>query len=168
VKRVVFVPLFLFVAACADNAVLEIEMTFPRAPAGATQYAYVQSRSADTIDFSGDWAGADAPEGFLLSSTDTTTQHVSFVTSGAAITRQLGIRVRFCSDRVCGAIADTHAEEAQFVVERAFYRGHRTELPLTATPGAPVQTFTKCQVRGCTSGTPTSYCYDTTHLHFCE
>lgn len=167
-RRALLLPLALCLAACADNAILEVELDLPAAT-GTQMFAYVQSRSADTIDFGTEWAGADAPEGFLLTSGGSV-QHVSFVTSGPAMTRQLGIRVRFCSDRVCGAIADTTAPEAQFVIERAFYRGHRTTLRLTVVPTAMPTThttITKCDVAGCTTGTATSYCY-ADGRHFCE
>jgi hypothetical protein len=165
VKRFALVPFFLLVAACADNAILEVTFTLP---AGAGSFAYVQSRSADTIDFDGDWAGADAPDGFALTTT-TSPQTVSFVTSGAAMTRPLGIRVRICSDHVCGAIADTNAPEAHFVIERAFYRGKRTRLALVAMPmpTPPLTTIHKCDVPGCTTGSATSYCY-ADGRHFCE
>lgn len=158
----------LSLASCADNAILELELDLPAASGAGPTYAYVQSRSADTITFDGDWAGADAPEGFLLTSS-TSVQHVSFVTSGAAMTRPLGVRVRFCSDRVCGAIADTTAPEARFVITRAFYRGQRTTLTLTPMPSATPATTTvgKCEVAGCTTGTATSYCY-ADGRHFCE
>jgi hypothetical protein len=169
VKRVGVIALGLCLAACADNAILELELDLPATPAGmGPTYAYVQSRSADTITFDGDWAGADAPEGFLLGSS-ATVQHVSFVTSGGAITRPLGVRVRFCSDRVCGAIADIHAQEARYVIDRAFYRGQRTSYTISPVPSATPATteVTKCEVAGCTTGTATSYCY-TGGRHFCE
>ena len=93
-RRALLPALALCLAACADNAIFEIELDLPAAPPGTTQFAYVQSRSADTIDFDGDWAGADAQEGFLLTSTGSV-QHVSFVTSnGAAMTRPLCLRYR--------------------------------------------------------------------------
>ncbi len=169
-RRALLLPLALCLAACADNAILEVELDLPMAATSAPQYAYVQSRSAAAIDFDGDWAGADAPEGFLLTSASSM-QNVSFVTSnGATMTQPLGIRVRFCSDRVCGAIADTHAQEAHFVITRAFYRGKRTNVRLTVTPSATPTTTTidRCHVAGCTTGTATSYCYGDMGAHFCE
>jgi hypothetical protein len=167
-RRALLLPFALCLAACADNAIFELELDLPAAT-GTQMYAYVQSRSADAITFDGDWAGADAPEGFLLTASPSV-QHVSFVTTGAAMTRRLGVRVRFCSDRVCGAISDTNAPEADFDIQRAFYRGKRTTLRVTVTPTptpAPVTTVMKCEVAGCTTGTATSYCY-ADGRHFCE
>lgn len=158
----------LGLSACADNAVLEVTLELPARTGGAPVYAFVQSRSDDMPTFDGSWAGADASEGFPLGTTPTT-QHVSFVASGAAIPRKLGIRVRFCADRACGAIADVNAQEAHFIIDRAFYRGQRTSLVLPAMPSATptTTTFTKCQVAGCTMGTTTTYCF-ATGRHFCE
>lgn len=167
-RRAAAAALALLVAGCADNAILEVDLELPATSASTPRYAFVQSLSASTIDFGGAWAGADATEGFLLTSAPST-QHVSFVTDGDAIGRPLGIRVRFCTDRVCGALADVDAPEARYVVDRAFYRGQRTRLTLSPVPEtAPTTTeIGKCEVRGCSNGAAATYCF-ADGRHFCE
>lgn len=159
----------LVLVGCADNAILEVDLELPAATAGTPpRYAFVQSLSASTISFEGAWAGADAGDGFLLGAAPTT-QHVSFVAEGDTIGRPLGLRVRFCADRVCGALADVDAPEARYVIARAFYRGQRTRLTLTPVPStSPVTTeIDRCAVRGCSNGAAATYCF-ADGRHFCE
>lgn len=157
--------------SCADNAILEIELDLPASPSATPTYAFVQTRSADTVDFSVAWGGADAPDGFLLGAAPVV-QHVSVVASDASMSRPIGVRVRFCADRVCGSLSpdDSRAPEVRYVITRAFYRGHRTRVTLVPSMPSTTPTTTtiaKCEVAGCTSGTTANYCYGDGR-HFCE
>lgn len=167
--------LALALVGCAENAVLEVELTLPAQPAtGAPLFAYVQARSAVVVSFEEAWAGTDAVEGRALED-GVSALPFSVVAGGASFARQLGIRVRFCASRDCTGLGDDRAPEVRYRVERAFYQGQRTRLALVIDPvppappatGAPIDEIDKCEVEGCTSGSTSTYCFMNGH-HFCE
>jgi hypothetical protein len=173
VTRFLAVALVVLLSACAENAVLEVELTLPAQPTGAPLFAYVQVRSADVVSFDEAWAGTDAVEGRALEDMESVLPF-SVVAGGASFTRQLGVRVRFCVSRDCTGLGDDRAPEVRYRLERAFYQGQRTRIALMIdtlpppTPPAPaIMEIDKCSVEGCAMGSTTTYCFLNGH-HFCE
>ncbi len=175
IRRLSQLALALVLTGCAENAVLEVELTLPAQPAtGAPLFAYVQARSADVVSFDEAWAGTDAIDGRALE-TAVSMLPFSVVAGGASFTRQLGVRIRFCASRDCTGLGDDRAPEVRYRIQRAFYQGHRTRVALVidAVPappppiGAPITDIDKCDVEGCTTGTTSTYCFMNGH-HFCE
>jgi hypothetical protein len=173
VRAACSVVLALALVGCAENAVLEVELTLPAQPStGDPLFAYVQARSADVVSFDEAWAGTDAVEGRALDTT-VSTLPFSVVAGGASFTRQLGIRVRFCVTSDCTGLHDDQAPEVRYRIERAFYQGRRTRLSRVIAPVppsgvvAPIVEIDKCDVEGCTSGSTSTYCFMNGH-HFCE
>jgi hypothetical protein len=172
--------LALVLGGCAENAVLEVELTLPAQPAAPSPplFAYVQARSADVVSFDEAWAGTDAVEGRALEDEETALPF-SIVAGGASFARELGIRIRFCRSPDCTAVGDDRAPEARYRIERAFYQGQRTRLSLPNDPavdplppvppatGAVITEIDKCDIEGCTIGTSSMYCYLNGN-HFCE
>ncbi len=154
---------------CAQNAILELTLDLPAQPTGAPLLVQVQARTAERVDFDESWAGTEPVSGLALAD-DPSTRTVSIV-GGEDLTRELGIRIRFCREAECTGLGDDRAPEARFLVERAFYLGHRTRLRLEIpeVPSAPPSptTIARCRVEGCLAGTTSTYC-SLDGRHFCD
>ena len=162
----------LAASGCAQNAVLEVELSMPANPAGEPpRFAYVQAQSSDTVSFDETWAGRDLL-GVPLGS-EPTTDAISLVTDDAAVMpRAIGLRVRFCVTEDCTGLGDDRAPEARFRIERGFYQGRFTRLELVIdalpVPGTPTRRdLGRCEVEGCTVGSTSDFC-TTSGAHFCE
>ena len=167
-------------AACADeNAVLELYVELPAAPAGGPQHALIQARRADAFAFEvTDWIDTD-DLGTVPLAAEASVDHVSIETLGDD-DFDLNVRIRWCESVGCSDPADdpTRALTTCLRLEHPFYLGERTEHRVTglsiagASPGACPETSVtvveRCAIRGCAAGDPSpDYCRaDGTHL--CE
>jgi len=154
---------------CAQNAILELTLELPAQPTGAPLLVQVQARTAETVDFAESWAGTEPVSGLGLAD-EPSTRTVSIV-GGDDLTRELGIRVRFCREAECTGLGDDRAPETQVLVERAFYLGHRTrlrlEIPEVPGPSPVPMRVERCRVEGCLAGTTSTYC-SLDGRHFCD
>lgn len=170
----------LLVAACGEpNAVLELYVTLPPAPATGPSHVLVQARRADAFAFEvADWldtADLDTvplgPEGQV--------DHISIESIGED-DFDLNVRIRWCQSVGCSDPADDPTRVLTSCIRLAhpFYLGHRTEYRIEdlaiadasmgACPDAAVIEVDRCAIRGCAGGDPSpTYCrMDDSHL--CE
>ena len=128
--------------SCADNAILEIELDLPANTSGSPTYAFVQTRSADTIDFSVGWGGSDAPDGFLHAE-PTHPAAIAFVESGGDESASLwwrspippGRGLGFSgAARVAGAVAAGRTQHEAFVAAATLER-HADNAAASAVGG---------------------------------
>jgi hypothetical protein len=167
---------------CARNAILELELELPPAPAGQVVFAVVEARTDASFDapFTG-----EPLDGFPLAPSCTRgdtpppcgdrmldpscSAVVSVIGDGDDGARPLHVRVRFCQDPSCAAPADGSAPEHRASIERAFYTGRYTQARtcIDALPVEPsLDTIERCEVR-CRDGNAARHCrLDGTH--FCE
>lgn len=170
-------PILVVVAAtlagCADNAIAELTLDLP-VRSGEVRWAYVQARSG-TRDFDDEWAGDDPLAGLALEDSRRTVVVSVEADDGEELDRPLLVKIRYCRSPRCDDPTDGGAQQVRITVERAFYRGHFTEIRLPEglpavcdPPCAPTTyTVTKCEVKGCRQGVTTRYC-DDEGRHYCE
>lgn len=168
--------------ACAQNAVLELELELPQSPAAATtRYAVVRVVTGD-VPFDEEWQGEPQLPPFALDPGAKTVQRVSLDGSSDVEAAKVRVKVRFCRDPNCAAIGDDVAPEVRLQLARAFYAGKRTsyawsipcvpnvagqtDAPTCATAQRAELDVAKCDVAGCRSGVARSYCVG--DKHFCE
>ena len=174
-----WVPLLaLALLGCGRNAIFELELELPEAPAGAPLYAVVVAGlegdepgpALDGIPLQPGCGRAEPPPPCALRTLDPAcSEVVSVVSDTAPVDRPLAIRIRFCDDPGC--VDDAAPPEHRVRVERAFYEGRYTQgrvcvdaVPAEAAPEP--ERIERCEVR-CREGTAAMSCrLDGTH--FCE
>ena len=152
---------------CAENAILELEVTVPTAAAAgypdATQ-VILGFQSSTATDPSALSARPAEQRTIDLPTADAAIQPIAVEASGLELEQALFVSVRYCAVP-CGEVPPLWIR-----YERAFYLGeyteHRVALPVAGDDVLDVGT---CEVRGCFPGTPTTtgFCYDGTERHFC-
>lgn len=164
--------LALVTTACARNAALEVELTLPPQPAGATRYAVVQFES-EPRSFEADWRGANDYPGTLLT---TEAQTVSYSVLSEEPSTVVQVKVLFCTTPDCSAIEDApdRAPGLWYRLERSLYVGERTRWRATidAVPPDPptdAAEIDKCEIEGCirAGATDTTFCR-LSGDHYCE
>ncbi len=163
-----------------ENAVLELYLTLPPAPAGGPGYALVQARRADEVSFAvPDWLDSNDLPAVALTNAEHV-DHVSIETVGVD-DFDLDVRVRWCESVGCSDPADDPSMGPQtcLTLQHPFYLGHRTSYhtdPLSIAdasmgpcPPADVMQVDHCAIEGCAavpdSSTHPSFCrMDGTHL----
>jgi len=113
----------LLAGGCAQNAILELQIELPPAPAGSSaRFAYVQVASPNSgFDFGVDWGD----EGFTVPLTDSS-QWTCVSVVGASPEVDVNARVRFCQEERCLDVADGNAPESRIFVQDPLYIGRRT------------------------------------------
>ena len=173
-RGVVFSSLLCLLAGgCARNAVFEIDLTVPAAPAGTPRFVVVDVESGD-VAFEDDWrsgARTGTPLGEMPQ-----TLHYSVVSENPETVVQM--KVQFCVSANCSALEDAPDRVATvgYRFERVFYVGQRTrwrtELDFDAATAGGTATPTevdRCDIEGCIEGSgDTSFCRLTTGEHYCE
>ncbi len=172
--------LCLTLAGCADNALLEVELTLPPATA-CERFARVEAISvppSQAVEFTADWGAGAQVVAAPLGAPDARTA-VSLEASGDKIERTVLIRARLCAQPACdgpvadGCSGDAFARALFVAVERGFYAGEYTQIAidLAAAKASPQQSdvvvFGRCDVAGCAQGAAASYCFEGGQ-HFCE
>ncbi len=165
--------LLMGLSGCADNAILELDVTLPANPNPDTPlYAQVLARSSRLQTFEDDWLLFDSFDGFQLEE-ESQLRVISIVADPVDYDSNVLLRVLFCTEPRCTGIGDDNAGERRMVIERPFYSGQRTRADwtvgdVTDSVVEVPEVISVCQVRGCRSGDLTSYCYDGTEDHFCS
>lgn len=117
----------VLLTACAENAVLEIQLTHPPAPAddtGIPWYALVGVRAGDG-DVSTDYRGSGGVSGTLLDTADFTTDCISVNTRDPD--QELDVVVEYCRNAACTHPLDPARPPSRaFHIDTPFYRGQRT------------------------------------------
>jgi len=161
----------LTIAACADNAILEVELDLPPRPSTTPLYAFVQARAADKFPLPDPWGGSDL--GAVELGDARYVDSISLLTSETNV--DVNIKVRFCEDPRCTSIPDDNAPECWFHLEHPFYVGKRTfwsarvaAIPMDGDAHHRTEVLVdRCQIRGCVEGDLSDYCrVDGRHL--CE
>ncbi len=159
----------LLSSGCAQNAILEITIDMPAADPLRPNLV-VQALSGEA-DFSNDWPQSQLT-GIPLDTTEANLVEVGIEGSGDDLLRELNVRLRFCEDPECHAIADGDPPEVWLTFERAFYQAEYTSYevslmpPPTMAPSSPT-VIGKCAVFGCVEGSSeTGYCIG--DVHHCE
>lgn len=157
--------LALFLAGCAGNAVLELEVVLPAADACGVALG-LEARISTACLFEQDWFDGDAA--VLAIEEGVTAHQISLVAEGADVDRTLCLRARGCPDASACPLADVTAGRATNVeIPRAFYRGHYTRYSLLIDPCvAQTLTIDRCDIEGCAELPRETYCADGRHL--CE
>jgi hypothetical protein len=157
--------------ACAQNAVLDVQLMLPPTSAASpTRYALVQVRRSAGHDFEDEWLGDDA-DPFELSEEPTLAQLSVDTTEPAT---DLRVKVLFCETRTCDSLADARAPQAWFELEQPLYLGRRTAWAacLSAIPmGVPTAatSVSRCEIHGCIAGAPPTWCSTGSPTrHYCE
>lgn len=157
---------------CANNAVLEVSVTFP--PMGTVHtHASIQIRRASSFPFPESWAGDD-PSPVELRDVNTA-DRISVESMDDDI--DVHVKVRFCTSRQC---IDNDSPELWFFLEDPFYVGERTRWStvITSIPtGVPeVEPMVegdpgfvaRCDIAGCRGGDVSiSFCRND-GTHFCQ
>ncbi len=162
----------LLCSACAQNAVLDLDVELPAAGtlAGSTPIEAVTVQlDSDTADFDSDWAAGLPRQTVSLDATRTTLQ-LSVLAQPDHVERSLALRVYYCTSlAACEATPVEAQAELRVVMPRAFYRGVATRYRLVAssppdgtTPG--VLEVDPCDVAGCRDGEMASWCEGGVHL----
>ena len=160
----------LLAGGCAQNAILELQIELPPAPAGSSaRFAYVQVASPNSgFDFGVDWGD----EGFTVPLTDTS-QWTCVSVVGASPEVDVNARVRFCQEERCLDVADGNAPESRIFVRCTSGRcGCSGDADCTAEDavcraGGCVDRVGRCDVEGCITGATDNFCADD-GSHFCE
>ncbi|HBQ11000.1 MAG TPA: hypothetical protein DEF51_07410 [Myxococcales bacterium] len=108
---------------CAQNAIMELQIELPPAPAGSSEtFAYIQvATPAGGFDFDVEWGDT----GFSFPLTATRQWACVSVVSGDP-TVDVNARIRYCSDPECLDVADGNAPESRVAIESPLYIGRRT------------------------------------------
>jgi hypothetical protein len=120
--------LALFLAGCAENAVLELQVTLPPAPAPASEdddpwYAQVQvRRSSAAFVEDGFWSGTD-PRAIQLGESRQV-DCISVVSHDDTVS--LNVRVNFCRSPDCDSDDRARVPELRYSLEHPFYIGRHT------------------------------------------
>ena len=160
------------VTACGTNAILELELALPAAPAEASGpiYAFVQARTNASFDVP--WSGAVPFDGIPLEPAPS--QHlVSIVAEPGQYDDDLFVRVSFCASPRCDGFGDDFAPERRLRIEHPFYETRRTRASwvIAEVPSETVETpdvIDRCSVEGCREGTTRNFCRLSDGSHFCE
>lgn len=121
----------LFLAGCADNAILELELTLPSVTvACGAGSAAVEARIPREGGCFFDQEWLDGDRAVLPIDTSESTHVISVVATGEDVTRPLCARVRGCRTDECPPPEITVGARAEIEIERAFYLGRYTELAL--------------------------------------
>ena len=169
VRRVLIAMLAALASACAENAVLEVQVMLPAAPAGVTApvYGVLEVRRASTHPHDVVWAEGD-PDGVELGPERVLIQRSVI---GREEDVDLHVKVRFCASPACNAIGDDTAPELRYVLEHPFYIGRRTAWAtcIEAVPAttADPDVVDLCEIHGCIEGAGSSNFCDGDQ-HFCE
>lgn len=158
----------VLLAGCGQNAVLELTVDLPPRDGVDRAYALVQVRRAADAPIDGDWASSARDlEAVELSASSRVRDHISVV-ADEHLDDDLALKVRFCHAPDCGDAADDPPPVARWIVEHPFYEGRRTratvaipEIPPPSTPSTG--RVERCEVEGCLSGDPSSWCVDDQH-----
>lgn len=146
--RLWWVALALLASACAENAVLELQVELPPAPPGERRYAQVQARRAAGNGFDAVWMGSD-PRTVELGSAPQW-DCISVITSDDTV--DLNVRVRFCRERDCLGFGDDTAPELRFFLEHPFYIGRRTYWSARIPSVPECSTDADCAAGRCIGG----------------
>lgn len=146
--RSTWVVLALLASACAENAVLELQVQLPAAPSGGPWYAQTQVRRAAGNGFDAVWMGSD-PRTTELGPTP---QWDCVSVQSGDETIDLNVRVRFCHEDDCLGFGDDTAPERRFTIERPFYIGRRTYWSTTILSVPQCTADTDCAVGRCIDG----------------
>lgn len=125
------IALALVVGGCADNAILELELTLPSVTvACGAGSAAVEARIPREGGCFFDQEWLDGDRAVLPIDTSESTHEISVVATGEDVTRTLCVRVRGCRADECPPPEITVGARADIEIERAFYLGRYTELAL--------------------------------------
>lgn len=168
-RRGVIALLAVLASACAESAVLEVQVMLPTAPAGATApiYGVLEIRRASSHPHEVVWAESD-PDGVELGAERLLVQRSVI---GRVEDVDLHVKIRFCASPACSAIGDDTAPELRYVLEHPFYIGRRTAWA-ACVEGVPTSTelaqdVGRCEIHGCIEGAGSSNFCDGDQ-HFCE
>lgn len=158
----------LLLAGCGQNAILELTIDLPAAPAaGEEWFAAVQPRTSEN-PFEEDWPPDDLPP--ITLGSETMQDAVSVVTEDTSL--DVHLKVRFCRSADCTALADATSPEVWYLLEHPFYEGKRTSvhIEIAEVPmGRPTMpsVVDRCLITGCLTGTAAMYC-TLDGRHVCE
>ncbi|MEM7608266.1 MAG: hypothetical protein AAF411_23170 [Myxococcota bacterium] len=174
-KRVWWLALVatLFVFGCTDNAVLELTVEVPAAPADRTEplFAFLEvNDSATVVDAETEFRFPDTPDGVQLGA-EVGDVAYSVVASPAQYESDVLVSVRYCVDRRCNGFGDEFTDRIRFRIERPFFDGVRTRIRLelgefTDEVSDEETAIDQCSVEGCGDPGLASYC-DATGTHLC-
>jgi hypothetical protein len=176
---------------CADEAILELEITYPPQTEGAA-YALIEARDS-AHPFAANWHPSDLENRPFQLGSEATTERVSILSDRTY--EKLRIKVIFCPDENCTERHDS-APKAWFELESPFYIGEVTQwsfrflnLPTLARthpcPTLRAETedpacedsdrdvdwliVDQCRIGGCTNGSERGlFCRMDSDRHFCE
>lgn len=114
----------LLSVGCTENAILELQVYLPAAPATETWYAEVQVRPAASHPFTSAWSSED-DQVFALTDAP---QWGCLSVEGREET-DLHVRVRFCRSMNC--VDDANPPNRMYRLEHPFYIGSRTYYRIT-------------------------------------
>lgn len=147
-RRRLSVALALLTSACAQNAILELQVELPPAPATGPRFAQVQVRRAAGNGFDAVWMGSDPRTVELGDSAQW--DCISVVTNDDTI--DLNVRVRFCRESNCLGFGDDTAPERRYHLEHPFYIGRRTYWTTRIAAVPQCTTDADCEVGRCIDG----------------
>lgn len=138
-RALVFIVALLSVG-CAQNAILELQVQLPAAPAGDPEswFAQIQIRNATGHPFSTaegrplPWMGGDLPAVELIDMTQW--DCISVISDDPTL--NVHVRVRFCRSETCVDFEDSSPPERLYSLETPFYIGRRTYYRIVV-PGIP-------------------------------
>lgn len=151
----------LAVTACAQSAVLELQVELPAAPSGDPEpwFAQVQVRRSSAA-FDATWAGP-GPRAIQLGS-EPQWDCISVQSDDESV--DLNVRVRFCRSIDCEGLGDDMRPERRYSLERPFYLGRRTYWATSIDRVPECTTDEDCALGACL---PNGHCGCTTDADCC-